>query len=89
VEGWAKRSPAAEFKRHLAIAHGESAEARFWLDLAADEEIDGERAKSAPEIRAFEAGNDDSQSLEGMAEVVVRHLSFTSFAPSTSSTSII
>ena len=38
-EGWAKRNSAAEFKRHLIIAHGESAETRFWLDLATDETI--------------------------------------------------
>jgi four helix bundle protein len=39
VAGWAKRNSAAEFKRHLIIAHGESAETRFWLDLATDEGI--------------------------------------------------
>jgi four helix bundle protein len=37
VEGWAKRTSAAEFKRHLVIANGEAAETKFWLDLAADE----------------------------------------------------
>ena len=37
VEGWAKRTSAAEFKRHLVIATGECAETRFWLDLASDE----------------------------------------------------
>ncbi len=39
VEGWAKRTSAAEFKRHLVIANGEGAETRFWLDLAMDEGI--------------------------------------------------
>lgn len=39
VEGWAKRSSAAELKRHLVIANGEAAETRFWLDLAADEAV--------------------------------------------------
>jgi len=39
VEGWAKRNSSAEFKRHLVIASGESAETKFWLDLAADEGI--------------------------------------------------
>jgi four helix bundle protein len=37
VEGWAKRNSAAEFKRHLIIAIGESAETKFWIDLASDE----------------------------------------------------
>jgi four helix bundle protein len=37
VEGWTKRSSAAEFKRHLVIASGEAAETKFWLELAADE----------------------------------------------------
>ncbi len=37
VEGWAKRVSAAEFKRHLVIAKGESAETEFWLDLTKDE----------------------------------------------------
>jgi len=39
AEGWAKRSSAAEFKRHLVIASGEAAETKFWLDLAADEAL--------------------------------------------------
>ncbi len=39
VEGWAKRHSPAEFKRHLMIATGESAEARHWLSLSADEGI--------------------------------------------------
>jgi four helix bundle protein len=37
IEGWTKRNSAADFKRHLLIAAGETAESRFWLDLAADE----------------------------------------------------
>ena len=37
VEGWTKRDSAAEFKRHLLIAAGETAECRFWIELAADE----------------------------------------------------
>jgi four helix bundle protein len=37
VEGWTKRSSAAEFKRHLVIASGEAAETKFWLELASDE----------------------------------------------------
>jgi four helix bundle protein len=39
VEGWAKRTSSAEFKRHLVIAAGEAAETKFWLDLAADERL--------------------------------------------------
>ena len=39
VEGWAKRTSSAEFKRHLLIASGEAAETKFWLDLAADEHL--------------------------------------------------
>ena len=39
VEGWARRTSSAEFKRHLVIAAGEAAETKFWLDLAADEHI--------------------------------------------------
>lgn len=37
VEGCAKRNSTAEFKRHLVIASGETAEIKFWLDLSADE----------------------------------------------------
>ena len=37
AEGWTKRTFAAEFKRHLLIAAGETAESRFWIELAADE----------------------------------------------------
>jgi len=37
VEGWTKRSSAAEFKRHLVIAAGEAAECGFWIGLAVDE----------------------------------------------------
>jgi four helix bundle protein len=37
VEGWAKRNSAAEFKRHLLIASGETAECKFWMELAVDE----------------------------------------------------
>lgn len=44
VEGWTKRSSVAEFKRHLVIASGEAAETRFWLDLAADERLEGRDA---------------------------------------------
>ncbi len=43
VEGWAKRTSAAEFKRHLLIAAGEAAETKFWLDLAADEGLAGRK----------------------------------------------
>ena len=39
VEGWTKRTSAAEFKRHLIIAKGESAETEFWLELSGDEGI--------------------------------------------------
>ena len=39
VEGWTKRNSAADFRRHLMIAAGENAETKFWLELAADEEI--------------------------------------------------
>ena len=37
VEGWARRNSPAEFKRHLLIAAGETAESKFWVKLAADE----------------------------------------------------
>jgi len=46
VEGWAKRSSPAEFKRHLVIAAGECAETRFWLELAGDEGL-AAKARSA------------------------------------------
>jgi len=39
VEGWAKRNSPAEFKRHLLIAAGETAESKFWVELAADEDF--------------------------------------------------
>lgn len=39
VEGWTKRNSAADFKRHLLIAAGETAETRFWIELAIDEGI--------------------------------------------------
>jgi len=37
VEGWAKRTSSAKFKRHLILASGGAADTKFWLDLAADE----------------------------------------------------
>jgi four helix bundle protein len=37
TEGWTKRHSPAEFKRHLLIAAGETAESKFWIELAADE----------------------------------------------------
>jgi four helix bundle protein len=37
IKGWAKRVSAAEFKRHLVIAKGESAETEYWLNLSKDE----------------------------------------------------
>ncbi|MGH9791337.1 MAG: four helix bundle protein [Candidatus Acidiferrales bacterium] len=37
VEGWAKRSSAAEFKRYLQNALGSCAETKMWLELAKDE----------------------------------------------------
>ena len=37
VEGWTKRTSAADFKRHLVIAAGEAAECGFWIGLAVDE----------------------------------------------------
>jgi four helix bundle protein len=37
VEGWTKRTSAADFKRHLVIAAGEAAECGFWTGLAVDE----------------------------------------------------
>jgi four helix bundle protein len=37
TEGWAKRNSPAEFKRHLLSAAGETAESKFWIELAADE----------------------------------------------------
>jgi len=39
VEGWARRNSPAEFKRHLLIAAGETAESKFWVELAADEDF--------------------------------------------------
>jgi four helix bundle protein len=39
IEGWTKRNSAADFKRHLLIAAGETAESKFWLELAADEGV--------------------------------------------------
>ncbi len=37
VEGWAKRSSAAEFKRFLAVAIGSCDECKFWLEMSRDE----------------------------------------------------
>ena len=37
VEGWAKRSSAAEFKRFLVVAIGSCDECKFWLDMSRDE----------------------------------------------------
>ena len=37
VEGWAKRSSAAEFKRFLLIAIGSCDECKLWLDMSRDE----------------------------------------------------
>jgi four helix bundle protein len=37
TEGWTKWNFPAEFKRHLLIAAGETAESRFWIELAANE----------------------------------------------------
>jgi len=46
VEGWTKRNSSADFKRHLLIAAGETAETKFWIELAIDEGIlPEERAK--------------------------------------------
>ena len=38
VEGWAKRSSAAEFKRFLAMAIGSCEECKFWLEMSRDED---------------------------------------------------
>ncbi len=46
TEGWTKRNSPAEFKRHLLIAAGETAESKFWIELAADEEF---AKRSVPE----------------------------------------
>jgi len=53
VEGWTKRSSTADFKRHLVIAAGESAECGFWIGLAVD---DGLVPKSAAEPILSEYG---------------------------------
>jgi four helix bundle protein len=37
VEGWAKRSAAAEFKRYLQIAIGSCDECKLWLEMSLDE----------------------------------------------------
>lgn len=37
VEGWAKRSSAAEFKRFLSVAIGSCDECKFWLEMSRDE----------------------------------------------------
>lgn len=37
VEGWAKRSSPAEFKRYLQMAIGSCHETRHWLDMSKDE----------------------------------------------------
>jgi four helix bundle protein len=39
VEGWTKRNSAADFKRHLLIAAGETAETKFWIGSAVDVDI--------------------------------------------------
>ncbi len=37
VEGWAKRSSAAEFKRYLVTAIGSCHETQLWLEMSKDE----------------------------------------------------
>jgi four helix bundle protein len=37
VEGWAKRSSPAEFKRYLQVAIGSCDECKLWLELSRDE----------------------------------------------------
>ena len=37
VEGWAKRSSVAEFKRFLLVAIGSCDECKLWLDMSRDE----------------------------------------------------
>jgi four helix bundle protein len=37
VEGWAKRSSTAEFKRYLQVAIGSCAECKLWLEMSRDE----------------------------------------------------
>src|SRR5216683_6312793 len=37
VEGWAKRSSPAEFKRYLQIAIGSCDECKLWLEMSQDE----------------------------------------------------
>ena len=37
VEGWAKRTSAAEFRRYLMVAIGSCDESKFWLELGHDE----------------------------------------------------
>ncbi len=37
VEGWAKRSSPAEFKRYLQIAIGSCDECKLWLEMSRDE----------------------------------------------------
>jgi four helix bundle protein len=37
VEGWAKRSSAAEFKRYLQVAIGSCDEVRMWMEMSKDE----------------------------------------------------
>jgi four helix bundle protein len=37
VEGWAKRSSAAEFKRYLMVSIGSCDECKLWLEMSRDE----------------------------------------------------
>jgi four helix bundle protein len=37
VEGWAKRSSAAEFKRYLQVAIGSCDECKLWIEMSRDE----------------------------------------------------
>lgn len=37
MEGWAKRSSAAEFKRYLQMAIGSCDECKLWLEMSRDE----------------------------------------------------
>ena len=37
VEGWAKRSSAAEFKRYLQVAIGSCDECKLWTEMSRDE----------------------------------------------------
>ena len=56
VEGWAKRSSSAEFRRYLQVAIGSCDEVKFWLAMAKDEKYVAEEVFAAESNRYNKIG---------------------------------